>query len=335
MFGIRYSKASPTTHVLLHRGGRIVRQGRGLACWYIPARTTASWIPIASQDLPFVFELISADYQQVTVQGQLTWRVADPVKAADLLDFSIRSDGSWATQDPERLSERLVQAVKGRATGFVQQALLREILRGLDPMAREVGRLLREGEDLSLLGVEVLSLAIGSIRPSPEMARALEAEAREALQRESDAAIAARRQAAVEQERKIREQEMGTEIRVAELARQKQETEMAGLIAVEEQRKALIQTQTENERKSAETRAYGLSKLIDAAQKADWRLLLALQGGGMDPRANLALAFRELASGGATVGTLNITPDLLMELARGESGSQRTSPQQRQSQGGK
>jgi len=322
MLGFRYAKASPTTHVLVQRGGEVIHQGRGIASFYFALRTTVSWVPVASQDLPLAFELTTSDYQQVTVQGQLTWRIANPVRIAELLDFSIRADGAYASQDPERLSERIVQAVRARSTGYVQQMSLREALRSLEPMAAEVLRLLRTGEELALLGAEALSLTITSIQPAPEMARALEAEAREALQRESDAAIAARRQAAVEQERKIREREMETEIRVAELTRQKQETEMAGLIAVEAQKRELIATQVENDRKAAEARAYALSQLIEAAQKTDWRLLLALQGGGMDPRANVALAFRELASG-SQIGTLNITPDLLVELARGEPGPAR------------
>jgi regulator of protease activity HflC (stomatin/prohibitin superfamily) len=325
MLGFRYAKAPPTTHVLVQRGGKIVHQGRGITCIYFALRTTVSWVPVASQDLPLAFELTTADYQQVTVQGQLTWRIANPVRVAELLDFSIRANGSHASQDPERLSERIVQAVRARSTGHVQQLTLREALRSLEPMAAEVLRLLRTGEELALLGAEALSLTITSIQPAPEMARALEAEAREALQRESDAAIAARRQAAVEHERKIREREMETEIRVAELTRQKQETEMAGQIAVEAQRRELIATQVENDRKAAEARAYALSQLIEAAQKTDWRLLLALQGGGMDPRANVALAFRELAST-SHVGTLNITPDLLTELVRAEPATPRPPP---------
>ena len=89
-----------------------------------------------------------------------------------------------------------------------------------------------------MLGVEILGLAVLSIRPTPEMARALEAEAREALQRQSDEAIYARRNAAVEQERRIKESELHTEIAVQEKQRQIRETQMAADIAVEEQRRA-------------------------------------------------------------------------------------------------
>ena len=74
------------------------------------------------------------------------------------------------------------------------------------------------------LGIEILDVAIVAIRPVPEMGRALEATAREALQRAADDAVYARRNAAVEHERMIRESELNTEIVVQEKQRTIQET---------------------------------------------------------------------------------------------------------------
>ena len=53
-----------------------------------------------------------------------------------------------------------------------------------------------------------------AVKPKPETAKALEAEAREALLRRADEAIYTRRNAAVEQERMIKENELATEIAV-------------------------------------------------------------------------------------------------------------------------
>lgn len=47
----------------------------------------------------------------------------------------------------------------------------------------------------------------------------------------------------------------------------------------------------------------------------DWRLLTALTG-SLDPRNNIALAFRELAENAGKIGNLNITPDLLENLLK-------------------
>jgi protein-L-isoaspartate O-methyltransferase len=57
-----------------------------------------------------------------------------------------------------------------------------------------------------MLGIEILGANILAISATPEMARALETETREKfLQQEADQAIYERRNFAVEQERKIKE----------------------------------------------------------------------------------------------------------------------------------
>jgi hypothetical protein len=45
-------------------------------------------VPLASADVPFVFPETTADFQSVTILGQLTYRVADPKRLASLLDLS-------------------------------------------------------------------------------------------------------------------------------------------------------------------------------------------------------------------------------------------------------
>ena len=55
MFGIRYLKASPTTHVIQFRQGAIVREGAGLAFFYYAPTSVIAQVPLASSDVPFVF----------------------------------------------------------------------------------------------------------------------------------------------------------------------------------------------------------------------------------------------------------------------------------------
>src|SRR5258708_30280089 len=74
---------------------------------------------------------------------------------------------------------------------------------------------------------------------SPEMTRALEAEARERLQQEADMAIYSRRNNAVAEERKIRESELNTEIAVEEKKRQIPETQTQADIAIQDNRTEL------------------------------------------------------------------------------------------------
>jgi hypothetical protein len=264
--------------------------------------------------VPFVINEVTADFQSVTIQGQLTYRVAEPRRLADLLDFSIRLGGQYVSDDPEKLPERLVQTAQILARGIVQARSLREVLVNTEPLVTTLLPQLRASEVVRMLGVEILGLSILAVRPTPEIARALEAEAREGLQRESDEAIYARRNAAVEQERRIRESELNTEIAVQEKQRQIRETQMAGDIAVERQRADLIRQRSENERKDADTRAYALRATLEPVRDLDWRTLMALGAGGADPKLMIALAFRELAENAAKIGEVNVSPDLLKSL---------------------
>jgi hypothetical protein len=311
---LAYMKAAPTTYVLHYQRGRLRREGPGLTFVYLLPASTIVAVPLASSGVPFVFNEITADFQAVTLQGQLTYRVADPRRLAALLDFSVRPNGTYLSDDPDKVPERLVETLQTLAGAAVQRRTLREALVGTDAILREVLGALRATEPVSMLGLEILGLSILSIKPTPEIGRALEAEAREALQRESDEAIYARRNAAVEQERRIKESELNTEIAVQEKQRQIRETQIGADIAVEERRTALIERRSANEREDADARAYALRATLEPLRTVDWRTLMAVQPGGGDPRLMIALAFRELAENAAKIGELNVTPDLLRSL---------------------
>ena len=311
---LAYLKASPTTYVLHYRGGRLRREGPGLAFWYLRPASTIVAVPLASRDVPFVFNEVTADFQAVTIQGQLTYRVADPRRLAELLDFSIYPRGGYVSDDPEKVPERLVQTAQILARGVVQARTLREVLVDSEPLVSHVLPLLRTSDVVRMLGLEILGLSVSALKPTPEIARALEAEAREGLQRESDQAVYARRNAAVEQERRIRESELNTEIAVQEKQRQIRETQMAAEIAVEQQRAELVERRSENERKDADTRAYALRATLEPVRDLDWRTLMALGAAGSDPKLMIALAFRELAENASRIGEVNVSPDLLRSL---------------------
>jgi hypothetical protein len=313
-----YMKASPTTYILHYSGGRLRRQGPGLTFLYLRPASTVVAVPLESADQPFAFQEITADFQQVTVQGKLIYRIARPADLAALLDFSITAGGAYRSEDPERLADRLTQVSQTLARATLEKSTLRQALGAADQLGRSMLAGLRANETVQRLGIEVLDLAVAAIRPTPELARALEAEAREALQRESDLAIYTRRNAAVEQERLIKENELSTEIAIQEKQRLIRETKMAADVALEEQRTMLIQRRAGNEEQEADARGYALEAILEPYRKVDWRTLMAIAPGGADPRAMLALAFRELAENAGKIGQLNVTPDLLSSLLHRE-----------------
>ena len=120
MFGIRFIKAQPTTHLMQFRGGKLVREGAGLSFFYYAPAATVVAVPVASHDRPFMLELVTADFQSVTVQGQVTYRIGDPRRTAALMDFlaADRTAATYVSEDPARLADRVAHAGRGdRAAG--------------------------------------------------------------------------------------------------------------------------------------------------------------------------------------------------------------------------
>ena len=311
---LAFMKARPTTYVIHFQNGKVKREGPGLAFVYYAPTSSIVAVPIGSVDLPFVFTEITSDFQTITIQGQLTYQVTEPRRLAGLLDYSLSRRGDHASNDPAKLGERLVNAAQVQTHAVVQRLALRQALVSTDAIVGQVLTSLRGDEAVNMLGVTILGVAIVAIKPTPEIGRALEADARESLQRDSDEAIYARRNAAVEQERRIKESELQTEIAVQEKQRQIRETRMAGDIAVEQQRTTLLKQRSENDRVEADARGYALNATLQPVRDVDWRTLLAMSSGGADPKLMIALAFREMAENAGKIGSLTVTPDLLTQL---------------------
>jgi regulator of protease activity HflC (stomatin/prohibitin superfamily) len=333
MFGIKFIKVQPTTYLLEYRRGKTVREGLGLSFFYYGPTTSLVAVPVASADVPFIFQETTGDFQAVTVQGQVTYRVAEPKKLAGLLNYTLARNGEdYVSEDPEKLPERVIHVINVLARAELQKMPLREALRASDELVKAVRAGLAASPEMTLLGLEVLGLSILAIKPTPETARALEAEMREQLFREADEAIYARRNSAVEQERAIKENELNTEIAVENKKRQIRETQMDAERAVQEKesllkkealetniglenrRKSLVAVAAENAKAEADARAYGVSSTMKALSTADAKILQALASTGMKPEQLIAFAFQELAGKADKIGQLNISPDLLREL---------------------
>src|SRR6202035_3588260 len=127
---------------------------------------------------------------------------------------------------PEKLPQRILGTVEVLAQQAVKELTLKEALRASDRIADIIATGLRSRADIASLGLKILGAPIRGIKPTPDTAKALEAEAREAILRSADEAIFARRNFAVEQERAIRESELDTEIAVAQKKRSIRETQM-------------------------------------------------------------------------------------------------------------
>lgn len=333
MFGFKFIKAQPTDYLLHYRGGRVIREGVGLSFFYFTPASSLVLVPSASVDAPFIFEEVTADFQSVTIQGQITYKVADPKKLSQLMNFTLAADGKgFTTDDPKKLPQRLINHTQVLARSSLKGMSLREVLGSSDKLVVALRDGLRNAEAINSVGVEILNVSILAVKPTPDTARALEAEAREEILRQADEAIYLRRNAAVEQERAIQENELNTEIAVENKKREIRETqmeaekavhqkkrelqhaEMETQITLEERDRELVALTTENVRQQADTKAYGIGVVMKALSQADPKTLQVLANVGMEPSQLIALAFKSLAEGESKIGHLNISPDLLREL---------------------
>src|SRR5688572_29555253 len=139
MIGIRFIKVQPTTYLMEYRRGKIVREGTGLSFFYYAPTTSLVAVPIASTDTPFIFEETTADFQAVTIQGQVTWRVQEPKRVVALLNYTLESNGrTYVSEDPEKLPERVIHVINVLTRAELQKLALREAIRGSDELVKVV-----------------------------------------------------------------------------------------------------------------------------------------------------------------------------------------------------
>lgn len=338
MLNIKYIKVDPSTYLMQFKKGEIKRKGGGLALWYYAPTTSLVAIPTSSSDLPFIFKELTQDFQEVSVQGQLVYRISDPERMASQMNFTLKADASsnnllYRSDDPDKLRNRIVNLIQVKMRSAIERLNLRQAITASQALVGTIKAELAESEVLNTLGVQVVDIAIIAIKPTPETARALEAAVREQLLEEADVAIYRRRNASIEQERSVKENELNTELAVEAKQREIKEAKLRGERAMQEQRRQmqreqleaeveqekqrqdLVDLATQNERKKAEAKAYEISITMEALSKIDAKVMEAMTMGNLNPQQLLAQAIRELANGAERIGQLNISPDLLQSLA--------------------
>lgn len=301
-----YFKGQPTDYVIRYAGGRQRAAGLAKSFFYWHYNTQVVAVPTQSQDVSFVFHELSQDHQQVTLQGQATFRIADPQKAAVLFNFAIdpRSHAPLS-EDREKVGKRVAILVQVATRAEVSSRPLERVLADTAMLAGVVTDSLRSRGALAEMGVELLTAEFLSVKPTPEVAKALEAELREALLRRADVAVYARRAATVDEERSIREKELASDK------------------ALEEQRAGMIELSGANAIREAETAAHARGIAAEAEADAQRRQLKAWEG--LDPRFLLAHAVRALAADAHRIGSLNVTTELLASLLEDRPAAARRS----------
>lgn len=285
---IKYFKAEPTEFVRISAGGKVKDEGTGISAIYLPFRTSIELVSVATNDQPFAFTEITKDNQDVILQGGFLYKIENPEKIVAKYNFSIDPrEKNYINEDHKKVSQHLLQLVQTSAKRYVQATPLENVLSANEHIAKIVTEDLSLGKHLEDLGIMFSSTYISSIRPKPEISKALEAKFRESLLQKADEAIYERRAFAVEKERTIQQNELQTKI------------------DIEEKRKALVDLESRNRLAESESKSRAMKLELSAYDSIDAQRLASL-------------GILKLGEQAEKIGSLYITPELI-GLLRGGS----------------
>ena len=323
---VRHLRAEPTSWVAFFKNGRRKRSERGLAFWFAPLGASIVEVPLDDRELPFLLAGRSADFQDVHVNGVVTFRVAEPELLASRVDFSINTRTGRYTSEPlDKLAVVVKELAQELAGSFVARAPLRALLdQGADVIRDEIQRGLVAAPSLSSLGLEIVATRVASVKPTAEMEKALQMPTRERIQQEADEATFARRALAVDKERAIAENELANQIELArreeQLIGQRGQNEKKRITDESANKRIEAEAAARNIRLNAEAQAESIKVLEEARVRAERERMDIYRS--LPPAALMGLAARELAGKLQSIEHLTVSPDMLGSLVERVLGAQ-------------
>lgn len=336
---VSHFRGGPTEHVVHLKRGAVAHAGTGQSFWFRALSAVLSEVPVDDRELPLMFRGRTRDFQDIAVQASVTYRFADPDKAARRLDFSLDpASGVWRATPLEQVATLLTELAQQHALSLLAGL---DLTAALDDGPIAVRARVTEGltgdARLADTGIAVIDVRVVAVRPEAEVERALRTPARERVQQEADRAGFERRALAVERERAIAENELQSRIELAvreeqlltqqgaNERRRAEEAAAADRIAADaqaEQVRLRARATADETRILAEADAAAIRERGAAEAQVETAKMAVYQDA--DPRILLALAARAAAGHLPSVGTVNLSPDLLSgalsRLAAGPAG---------------
>lgn len=309
--GFKHYKFQPNEYVLVMKNGKVVKQGVGLSFFCNTLNTGMSVVPTVSFDTFFAFDdVLTSDFQGINIQGDISYIIRDYEKVAGMIDFSYTSEAGYEEKKNEAkqvMGKRITNLAKTSASKFVNARDVKAVIHAQEELAEFLSEEMTSNEAIKELGLDVVTVSILAVSPSVETKRALESATREQILQQQDDAIYKRRNAAIEQERIVKENELNTEIKVAEKEHENQMLRQKN--AFEE-----VELESKVTKEKADARAYANKVVLKAMEAVDKDILLGILLSAMDSKTLIAKAFNSLAENTDKIGNLNISPDLLETL---------------------
>ena len=161
MFGLRFVKFEPNEYIHVIKKGRVVKKGRGLSFWFYKPSTSIITVPLETKNVPFMFEELSSDYQTLTIQGDLIYKITDTEKIIDQVNFSVDlKNYAYLSDDPEKLSRIIINLVNTMTKTEVSKLPLREAIQSIDRIAGALKEAVQHNEYLQNLGITITNINI-------------------------------------------------------------------------------------------------------------------------------------------------------------------------------
>ncbi len=311
----RHLRSENSSYILHYRKGKLVRGGRGLAFWFLPLAASVCEVPMDDRELSLMFHCRTQDFQDVATEAVVTWRVAEPERLVERVDFTVDLvKGRWLRQPLEKIATQLTQLAQQLAWNYLARTPLERVLQeGVDALSAVIAQGFAAEESLADMGLEIVSLRIASLRPTAEMEKALQTPTRESIQQEADRATFERRAVAVEQERAIAENELQNQIELAkreeDLIAQRGQNERHRVTDDAETKRIQVEAKAGRARIEQDSAAEGI-RVVEGARVESERARIDIYR-ELPQEVILGLAARELASNLPAIEHLNLSPDLL------------------------
>ncbi|MFN7942753.1 MAG: SPFH domain-containing protein [Thermoanaerobaculia bacterium] len=327
----RHLRAQANEHVVHFRKGVPSRSGRGLAYWFFPLSAAVAQVPVEDLQTTFVLQERSADFQPLRAQVTVIYRIVDPRKAVNRVNFAISlSTGAWTEQPLEKLavlwSNWSLEPARSVITGLSISEAVRS---GAETVRGAMESALREKQEIAEIGLGLVSVRVEPLAPSAELEKALQTPTREAIQQKADEATFQRRALAVEKERAIKENELLTQIELSrqqqELIRQEGANALLGVEQEAERQRLATEAELARAKRLAESSASDLLVKTEAQARAN-RLLGEVEQENEKVRVEtwrdapshlaIGLAAQLFAEKIQSVERVSLTPDQLGDLLR-------------------
>jgi len=326
-FGLfRHLLAGPNQHILHFKKGKLALEGAGLSYWFNPLNAAVAMVPVEDCETTFLLREKSHDFQEVSVQLTVTYRMEDPEKAAARVNFSISlASGEWTEQPLDRLASILARAATPPTRAYLAGAPIAGAIRGgADAIRQSVEETLSKDVSLAGMGLTVVSVQVVKVSASAELEKALQTPTREEIQQKADEAVFSRRALAVEKERAIQENELATEIELArrqeDLIPQQGKNRLLEIERETEAEKVSLEADLERKRACAESRAKNLiihaeseatATRLGGRARADAEAMRVEVWEKAPARVSVGLALQKAAKKISKIQHLSLTPDIL------------------------